>query len=84
MNASLENFSEKSLRALSSRNLTCEGVKSEEDAPKRRGFRDEADFHLGAIEQLTREREREREREACRKVQNTYQYLKKISKGTYE
>ena len=58
--------------------------RSEEDAPKRRGFRDEADFHLGAIEQLTREREREREREACRKVQNTYQYLKKISKGTYE
>ena len=32
----------------------------EEDAPERREFRDEVDFCLGAIEQLTKERERER------------------------
>ena len=60
-----EKFSEKSLWALSSRNLTWDGVGSEgeeeEDAPERRGFRDEVNFGLGAIEQLMRERERERE-----------------------
>ena len=35
----------------------------EVDALKRREFRDEVDFRLGAIEQLTKERERKRERE---------------------
>ena len=65
-----EKFSEKSLRALSSRNRTWEGVGlaegEEEDVLERRGFRYRVDFHLSAIEQLTerkRERERERERE---------------------
>ena len=57
-----EKFSEKSLWALSSRNLTWEGVESEEDAPERRGFRDGVDC-FGAIKQTNRERERERERE---------------------
>ena len=66
-----EKFSEKALRALSSQNLTWEGVESaggeEKDAPKRRGFRDGMDFRLGAIEQLT-ERKRERERKTRKKV----------------
>ena len=38
-------------------------VESEVDALERKGFWDEVDFRLGAIEQLTKERERERERE---------------------
>ena len=66
-----ENFSKKALRALSSQNLTWEGVEStggeEKDALERRGFRDGMDFRLGAIEQLT-ERKRERERKTHRKV----------------
>ena len=64
--ACLEKFSEKSCRALSSWNRTWEGVGSEEEnALKRRGFQDGVDFHLGAIEQLTkRMREKERERHA--------------------
>ena len=62
----LEKFSEKSWRALSSRNLTWQGVGSEEeDAPERRGFRDGAHLHLGAMRRLfKRKRERERERQA--------------------
>ena len=36
----------------------CEGVESEEDALEQRGFQDRADFRLGAIKQLRRERER--------------------------
>ena len=59
-----EKFFEKSLQALSSLNLTWEGVESigeeEEDAPEWREFWDEVDFRLGAIEQLT-ERKKERE-----------------------
>ena len=31
-----------------------------EDASERKGFRDEVDFRLGAIEQLMKEREREK------------------------
>ena len=62
-----EKFSEKSLRTLSSQNLTWDGVGSEgeegEDAPEQRGFQDGVDFRLGAIEQLT-ERKKERERQA--------------------
>ena len=58
-----EKFYEKSLWALSSWNLTWDGVEStegeEEDAPKQRGFRDEVDFRLGAIKQQT-ERKKER------------------------
>ena len=46
-----EKFSEKSFRALSSWNLTYEGVESEEDAPEQRGLWDGADLRLGAIEQ---------------------------------
>ena len=57
----LQKFSEKSFRALSSRNRTEEGVGSKkEDAPERRGFWDRVDLHLGATEQ-TNERKRERE-----------------------
>ena len=62
-----EKFSKKSLQALSSWNLTWDGVGSEgeeeeeEDAPKRRGFRDRIDLHLGAIEE-TNARKREGER----------------------
>ena len=59
-----EKFSEKSVQAFSSQNQMWEGVElvegEEEDAPDWREFRDEVDFCLGAIEQLTKERERER------------------------
>ena len=52
----------------------------EEDAPKRRGFRDEVDFYLGAIEQLT---ERKREREGDKqKSTNTFN-INKIKKKWY-
>ena len=64
----LEMFSEKSWQALSSQNLTWEGVGSEEeDASKRRRFWDGANLHLGAMRRLF-ERKRERERETSRKV----------------
>ena len=70
-----ENFSEKSDFAFSSRNLTWEGVELKEDAPERKGFRDRANFHLGAIEPTnTRERERERERERHAEKHQTDQY----------
>ena len=72
-----EMFSKKSLQALSARNRTWYGVGliegEEEDAPKQRGFRDEVDFRLGAIEQLMKEKERERERN-MQKSTNTDQY----------
>ena len=63
-----EKFSEKSFQALSSRNHTWEGVGLEEemDALEQKGFWDEMDLHLGAIEQTNagkRERERERQSE---------------------
>ena len=57
----------KSNLAFSSRNLTWEGVESEEDTPEQRGFWDGVDFRLGAIEQLI-ERKREGERETHRKA----------------
>ena len=44
----------------------------EEDAPKRKGFRDRMDLCLGAMMQLTRERERERERERQLEKYQTY------------
>ena len=44
--------------------MRSEGEEEEEDAPKRRGFRDGADLRLGAIKQLTKERERETRRKA--------------------
>ena len=57
-------FSKKSLWASSSQNWTWDGVESmrveEEDALEWRGFQDEVDFRLGAIEQLTKERKREK------------------------
>ena len=66
-----ENFSEKSDLTFSSRNLTWEGVELKEDAPERKGFRDRANFHLGAIEPTnTRERERERETQKSTKQIN--------------
>ena len=46
-----ENFFKKSFQALSSWNLTCEGVESKEDALERRGFQNGADLRLGAIEE---------------------------------
>ena len=50
----LEKFFEKSYRALSSRNRTCEGVGSEEvDALEQKGFQDGVDFRLGAMMQQT-------------------------------
>ena len=58
-----EKFSKKSDLAFSSWNLTWEGAGSEEDAPERRGFRDEADLCLGAMRKLS-----ERERERSKKV----------------
>ena len=65
----LEKFSEKSFQALSSQNCTWEGVGSEEeDAPERKGFWNRADFHLGAMEQLTkRKREGERNKQKSTK-----------------
>ena len=56
----LENFSEKSIRALSSRNSTWEVVSEEEvDAPEWREFWDGVDLRLGAIEYTnTRKSER--------------------------
>ena len=57
----LEKFSEKSWRALSSRNLTWSGVESEEDALEQRGFQDGTDLRLSAMRRLF-EREGERER----------------------
>ena len=69
----LQKFSEKSFRALSSRNRTEEGVGSKkEDAPERRGFWDRVDLRLGAIVQTNaRKKERGRERETIRKVPTT-------------
>ena len=59
----LEKFSKKSWRALPSRNLTWEGVGSEEeDAPEQRGFPDGVDLRLGAMHRLSKERERERDK----------------------
>ena len=60
-----EKFFKRSLRALSSRNRTWEGIVSEgdveEDASKQRRFQDEVDFRLGAIKQLMKQKERERD-----------------------
>ena len=42
----------------------------EEDAPERRGFRARVDFHLGAIEQLTKEREKEGDKQKSTKQIN--------------
>ena len=59
----LQKFSKKSLQAPSSQNRTEEGVGSEEeDASERKGFWDEVDLRLGAIEQ-TNARKREKERD---------------------
>ena len=66
-------FCEKSDLAFSSRNLTWEGVKLEEDAPERRGFWDGVDLRLGAIKQ-TNARKREGERQTRRKAPNKLIY----------
>ena len=74
----LENFLKKSDLAFSSWNRTWEGVGSEEvDALKRREFRDEVDFCLGAMTQLT-ERRKEGERKKSKKAptQSIYQNIK--------
>ena len=76
----LQKFSEKSLRAPSSRNRTEEGVGSkEEDAPECRWFWDKVDLRLGAIKQTNRrkrERERDRERERQSEKYQQQQYIK--------
>ena len=77
-----EKFSEKSLRTLSSRNLTCKGVESEVDAPKRRGFQDGVDLRLDAIKQLIEGRG-ERERGTNRKVPTQINTKKIEKEGTY-
>ena len=47
----IQTFSEKSFQTPSSQNRTEEGVRSEEeDATERKGFQDEVDLCLGAIE----------------------------------
>ena len=62
-----EKFSKKFVRAFSSWNWTWEGlelVEGEEDAaPEQRGFLDEVDLYLGAIEQTNRRKQREREKQ---------------------
>ena len=50
----------------------------EVDAPERRGFWDGVDFHLGAMEQLTKERGRERN---TQKTTNNINI--NINEGTY-
>ena len=50
----------------------------EEDALERRGFQDEVDLRLGAIEQTNaRKRERERKRHAEKHQTNQYKNIKK-------
>ena len=69
-----EKFSEKAYRASLSWNRRDKGVGSEdEDASKRRGFRDEVDLRFGAIDTTNinrRKRERERDNQ---KSPNTLQ-----------
>ena len=77
----LEKFSEKSLWAFSTRNLTWNGVKLEEDdSLEQGGFRDGVDLHLGAMRKLfERERNRERERDKLKSTnQQIYQKEKRI------
>ena len=67
----LQKFSEKSLQAPSSWNRTEEGVGSEEeDASERKGFWDEVDLRLGAIEQ-TNARKKEKERDNQKSTNNS-------------
>ena len=54
----LDKFSEMSLQAFSSWNRMWRGVRSEEDVPKRRGFQDEVDLHLGVGMEMGRGRAR--------------------------
>ena len=69
----LEKFSKNSWWALSSRNLTWEGVGSEEeDSPEWRGFQDGVDLCLGAMCKLSK-RKRERERQVEEYQQDQYQ-----------
>ena len=78
----LEKFSEKSWRALSSRNLTWSGVESEEDALEQRGFQDGTDLRLSAMRRLF-EREGERERETNRKAPINSYTKKRENNGMY-
>ena len=76
-----EKVSEKSFRASSSQNWIEEGVGSDKDnAPERRGFQDEADLHLVAIDTTNvnrKERERERQSEKSQHISNIASILKK-------
>ena len=77
-----EKFSEKALRASSSQNQICDGVRSEEvDAPKQRGFWDGANLRLGAIDTTNvndkRGRERERRSEKSQHISNITSILKR-------
>ena len=74
----LEKFSKKSWWAFSSRNWMWRGVESkEEDASKRRVFRDRVVLQLGAMRRLSK---RKREREA-KKYQSTI--ISKVRKEWY-
>ena len=74
-----EKFSEKALRASSSRNQICDGVGSEEvNALERRGFWDGVDLRLGAIDMTNINEKRGRERE--RDNQKSPKQLKYIKK----
>ena len=79
-----EKFSEKSFWASSSRNRIWKAVGSEEDdAPKRRGFRDGVDLSLSAIDTTNVNRMRGRERETIRKVPKQFNYNKYIEKRVH-
>ena len=81
MNASSRKVLRECLLASSSRNQICDGVGSKEvDASKRRGFRDEVDFSLGAIDTTNVNEKRGRERERIRKVLTFFKYNKYIEK----
>ena len=77
-----EKFFKKTLQASSSQNQICEGVGLEEvDAPEQRGFWDEVDLRLGAIDTTNvnekRGRKRERQLEKSQAVQIYQNILKK-------
>ena len=80
-----EKFSKNSWQALSSQNMTWEGVgstKEEDDTPEWRGFWDGVVLRLGAMRRITK-RNRERERETSRKVPNAINIIKIEKRGTY-
>ena len=70
----LEKFSENALKALSSRNRTLEGERSEDkEAPEQRGFRARVDLHLSAIDTTNVNRKRGSERKDNQKSPKQHQ-----------